>query len=236
MIKELIILPFTLNVVNAFDYSNYTYDNYGYNSLLLIHTTTSDRVIQSSSNIVLNPNGDMSISIDLSVSAAITNNLGLNPNLTSQYYFNNDTTLNLGEDIFNIGYLGVYFEYQVYYPYIEFDLNIETDNELFTFDNFININYGTWTSASSQVITIDTSIFEIYNLNDVAAYGRDSYLNSSEGQQQVTSSIWSFFQNATETVLSVLNFNILPGVPLYLCVAIPILFALLAWFIKLAGS
>lgn len=236
MIKELIILPFTLNVANAFDYSRYTFDNYNYTSLLLIHTATNDRVVQSDSNILLNPNGELFISVDISVSTAITNSTTLNPNITPQYFFNNDVTLNVEQDIFNIDYLGVYFEYQVSFPYIEFDLFVETNTFANVYENFININFGTWTSSNSQVIIINNYLFEIYNLNQIANYGKESYLFSSQGQQQVTNSIWSFFQNAIETCLYFLNFNILPGIPLYLCVAIPILFALLLWFIRLTGS
>ena len=60
--------------------------------------------------------------------------------------------------------------------------------------------------------------------------------DSVEDTEQKVNTIWTILEKAITSVLNVLSFEILPGMPLYICIGVPILLAVLLWFIKMGQS
>lgn len=66
--------------------------------------------------------------------------------------------------------------------------------------------------------------------------GYQNRIDSVEDTEQKINSVWTILENAITSVLNVLSFEILPGIPLYICIGVPILLAVLLWFIKMGQS
>lgn len=62
--------------------------------------------------------------------------------------------------------------------------------------------------------------------------GLNDYQNSQENAQNVIDSIWGIIENATNTVLNVFSFPILPGIPLYMVLCVPLIIAVLVFIIR----
>ena len=66
--------------------------------------------------------------------------------------------------------------------------------------------------------------------------GYQARQDSVEDTEQKVNTIWTILEKAITSVLNVLSFEILPGMPLYICIGVPILLAVLLWFIKMGQS
>lgn len=66
--------------------------------------------------------------------------------------------------------------------------------------------------------------------------GYQARQDSVEDTEQKVNSIWSILEKGITSALNVLSFEILPGIPLYICVAVPILLGLILWVVKMGGS
>ena len=66
--------------------------------------------------------------------------------------------------------------------------------------------------------------------------GYQARQDSVEDTEETINSIWSILEKAITSVLNVLSFEILPGIPLYICIAVPILLCILLWVIKVGAS
>lgn len=60
--------------------------------------------------------------------------------------------------------------------------------------------------------------------------------DSVEDTTQRLDSIWTILEKGITSVLNVLNFEILPGIPLFICIAVPLLLAIIGIFIKMGQS
>lgn len=62
--------------------------------------------------------------------------------------------------------------------------------------------------------------------------GIDDYQNRVEETENTIDRIWAIIQNSVNVVLNVFSFPILPGIPLYMLISLPILIAILLFIIK----
>lgn len=62
--------------------------------------------------------------------------------------------------------------------------------------------------------------------------GINDYQNRVEETENVISRIWNIITSATNAVLNVFSFPILPGIPLYMLVAIPVILAVILFIIR----
>lgn len=62
--------------------------------------------------------------------------------------------------------------------------------------------------------------------------GVDDYQNRVEETENVITRIWNVLTSATNAVLNVFSFPILPGIPLYMLVALPVILAVILFIIR----
>lgn len=130
--------------------------------------------------------------------------------------------------------VGNYLSYDIYYFVNDGDYD-----SMQSFQNLVNLQRYFPTTANMKYIKLSNSQnFYIYETGFGKMYdiGWETRMESVEDTEQRMNSIWSIIERSVEAVLNVLSLDILPGIPLYICIAVPVLFALLIWFIKMGAS
>lgn len=156
-------------------------------------------------------------------------------------YINNDTSY-----IYDTNYL-----YSDYYAYVISTFMTEYDvipsyymywiyaQQLYTCENNLQ---------NKAVINVSMfqNLYEVFELFHGGAteeeveqaywQGYNDRKNSVEESETTINSIWGIIEKGVVSVLEVLNIQILPGIPLYICIVVPILLGVLLWVIKLGAQ
>lgn len=131
-----------------------------------------------------------------------------------------------------------------------YDINID-------FINMVGINYQTYFATESfryalldfmaEGYKLTADKIEGYTYNDIETARGEGFMdgyhqgyedrkNSVEESETIINFIWRIIENGVSSVLEVLNIQILPGIPLYICIVVPILLGVLLWVIKLGAQ
>lgn len=109
---------------------------------------------------------------------------------------------------------------------------------------FITTNdyYVIFNDVNSQLVFYYNGYIDGYDNGEKIGFdngkiqGYEDRKNSVDDQEQVTNNIWNILEKGIETTLNVLSMEILPGIPLFVCIAIPILIGILVWVIKMGAQ
>lgn len=126
---------------------------------------------------------------------------------------------------------------------ISFDYQVNIFNEFFVEYNYefrgVSYDISSFINTPNTKLVYTENVVSISSLNDyIDNYwlGYEDRQNSTQDTENKINKIWEILEKAITSVLNVLSFEILPGMPLYICIGIPILLAVLLWFIKMGQS
>lgn len=117
-----------------------------------------------------------------------------------------------------------------YYFYLSWN-NVSYLGESYSFDivfNVFNYNDGGYYNGYTDGIEIGYET----GYNNGYTDGTTDYQNSVENTNNIIDTIWDFLSNGVQTCLNIFSYPILPGIPLYMLIAIPFIVAIFIFITK----
>lgn len=216
------------------------YDSQTY---LAIANTSSYIIFKNNIYIDYDSSG-LTISIEPLVSNRLTNN-SANIGFTK---FAPNTTLNISPEDLRIPYsaleeieLSPILTIEGYSCILDFELLVVATSssgfqDYYTYFTVLELDLTDFLSGALRVYEIDSTPLILSGFNSFYELGYYVRMNSTEDTEERLDNVWNIFERAIESVLNVLKIELLPNIPLYVVIVVPVLFALLVWFIKLSQS
>lgn len=157
---------------------------------------------------------------------------GTNLNGAEKLYFHLDVQLDFTAVNNSMSYEEIRFEDYVIDGFNTSNLAFITTNDYYVM--FYNVNSQLRFYYNGYTEGYDNG--EKKGIEEGKKLGYEERKDSVEDTEQRINSVWTILEKAITSVLNVLSFEILPGIPLYICVGVPVLLAVLLWFIKMGQS
>lgn len=237
MIKELLLTTMLANPLNN---GGYPLNSYSYSNIGCFKNSTLLKYVEATTSLELAVNGDISVYTNISISSNISTGVQNNPNLTSTSVCSFTFNDNLGFYLQDLSYIDISYNVDVDGDIVEIWGHILYEQyggreREFTY-NIFAFEMSDYLSGVRQWINTGSTAISLYDVGSVYQSGYNDRYNSVDDTEQRMDSIWNILERGIQAVLNVLSIDLLPGIPLYVCIAVPVLFALLMWFIKMGAS
>ena len=247
MINELLFtsaLLFSGTPKNAQSFETISYGKIRYTDCYVQLGTTMTRFFDVEFDWTINDLGHNESSIFYTFNVYVSNIIqSSTTSITWEHIESIDYELMLDLDIYDIYALEFYAEVSKTGNYLTYEsycyVNQGDYDNIIEEQNLIPLQrYFTSTTNLKLMDLVEYQPYNVYETGFSTMYnqGYDNYSNTTEAVNNRLDAIWNILERGIEAVLSVLSIEVLPGIPLYICLVVPILFGLLLWFIKLGAS